>query len=177
MTANNTAWKGQRSRHSLRIRFRYGFQFWAVVQQSSLSMVGLKFGFAKLLLVSAFSLGAKATVRGVNLGGWLVTEPWCVFRTRVFTHRCRRDRTKEYLRMHSTSAGSCLAVLWRQSLRLSSCVDPRDHARREPGDLLTLCPDLDCTHYLEQEQIGGIVCRTNERQDDTDAVQFHWYRR
>lgn len=32
------------------------------------------------LLASVFALGAEAAaiVRGVNLGGWLVTEPWCV---------------------------------------------------------------------------------------------------
>ncbi|KAI7151717.1 hypothetical protein KC316_g14929, partial [Hortaea werneckii] len=38
-------------------------------------MVAFHLGHA-LLLASALGRGAQAVVRGVNLGGWLVTEPW-----------------------------------------------------------------------------------------------------
>lgn len=34
------------------------------------------FDYATLLLASVFATGANAVVRGVNLGGWLVAEPW-----------------------------------------------------------------------------------------------------
>lgn len=33
-------------------------------------------GVTKLWLAGLFAAGANAIVRGVNLGGWLVTEPW-----------------------------------------------------------------------------------------------------
>lgn len=42
------------------------------------SIIMRQSGFAWLLLTSVFGIGAKAIVRGVNLGGWLVTEPWFV---------------------------------------------------------------------------------------------------
>lgn len=38
------------------------------------------------LLASVFGIGANAIVRGVNLGGWLVTEPWCVQSPATATH-------------------------------------------------------------------------------------------
>jgi len=36
----------------------------------------LKSSFARLLLACGFGVGAEAIFRGVNLGGWLVTEKW-----------------------------------------------------------------------------------------------------